>query len=157
MADDTTRHKTSTLAEALAKVLRPISGQKRYILAELAAAWREVAGAAYADCTYPEKLDWPRGGDGGGTLTVRVEGPRAVLLQHELTQLGERINAFLGHGAIARIRLLQGSIPRRGKPAAASVPAVDEARVVAAVGDVGDDKLRQALARLGRGIFVRPN
>src|SRR5579864_5588115 len=104
MAEDRTRPKTSTLAEALARVIEPISAQKRFVLADLAAAWREVAGAAYADCTYPEKLDWPRGSAGGGTLTVRVEGPRAVLLQHELTQLGERVNGFLGQRAVARIR-----------------------------------------------------
>ena len=88
-------------------------------------------------------------------LRVRAEGPRAVLLQHELGQLVERVNAFLGYGAVGRIRLVQGTVPRRHVPLPAPAVVVDEARVANAVAGVGDEALRQALARLARGIFVQ--
>jgi hypothetical protein len=144
------------LAEVVAGVLAPVSERRGFAVADLAAAWQEVIGPRYADCTYPEKIDWPRAGDtdAGGVLKVCVEGPRAVLLQHELGQVMQRVNAFLGYAAIGRIRIVQGSIPRRKPQRRALPPPADEARVAGAVSAVGDDALREALARLGRGIFV---
>jgi hypothetical protein len=149
------RRKLSTLAEAVAGVLAPVSQRRGFAVADLAAAWPEVVGARYADCTYPEKIDWPRAADkaAGGVLRMCVEGPRAVLVQHELGQLLERVNGYLGHGTIGRIRLVQGTVPRR-KPPAPPPRAADEGKVAQAVAAVDDDALREALARLGRGIFA---
>jgi hypothetical protein len=143
------------LTEIVAGVLAPVSDRRSFALASLAAAWPELVGPRYADSTHPERIDWPRGGaaQAAGTLRVRAQGPRAVLLQHELDQLVQRINAFFGHGAIDRIRLVQGAVPRRRPALPAAKPAVDETRLANAVADVGDDTLRQALARLGRGIL----
>jgi hypothetical protein len=140
----------------VAGVLAPISARRQFAAADLAAAWPEVVGPRYAECTYPERIDWPRGSDEpGAILRVRADGPRAVLLQHELGQLAERVNAFLGYAAIGRIRLVQGPVPRRAAKAAKPADReVDENRLDAVVGIVGDDALREALARLGRGIFA---
>src|SRR5436189_6028480 len=83
------------LSELVARVLAPVKGKRAYAMADLAAAWPEIVGPRYADCTYPERLDWARGAAGaesGGVLRVRADGPRSVLLQHELGQLTERVN-----------------------------------------------------------------
>ena len=155
--------KALALSELVAGVLAPVSGKRAYAVADLAAAWPEIVGARYADCTYPERMDWPRGGAGSGegagaVLRVRADGPRAILLQHELDQLTERVNTFFGYAAVARIRLLQGPVPRRTAPREriAARP-VDEARLAETVAGVGDGALRDALARLGRGIFSDQN
>jgi hypothetical protein len=149
--------RTRALSELVAGVLEPVSAKRSAVAASLATAWPELVGPRYADCTFPEKIDWPRGEDsgGGGVLRVRADGPRTVLLQHELGQLAERVNAYLGYGAIARIRLVQGPVPRRAAKTAPSEPrAIDETRLAETVAPVSDDALRAALARLGRGVLA---
>jgi hypothetical protein len=146
------------LSELVAGVLAPVSGKRSYAMADLAAAWPEIVGPRYAECTYPERIDWPRGGEGGGAvLRVRADGPRAILLQHELDQLLERVNTYFGYAALGCIRLLQGPVPRRPVKHERPAQPVDEARLAEAVGEVGDGTLRDALARLGRGIFSSRN
>jgi hypothetical protein len=157
MSERSRPRKAVTLSELVADVLAPVRGRRGFVLADLAAAWPEIAGSGYAECTEPVRIDWPRAAQGGdGVLRLRAEGPRAVLLQHELGQLMERVNVFFGHRAIDRIRLEQGPLQRRrhrsGSP---PPPEVDEERLADAVGTVNDARLRAALAHLGRGVFTR--
>jgi hypothetical protein len=89
-------------------------------------------------------------------LTVRVEGPQAVFLQHEATQIIERVNAFLGYGAIGRLRIVQAPItPLKATAAAATraLSASEEAELGARVAEVDGGPLRAALQRLGRGVL----
>ena len=114
MSESRPKKRALPLSELVAGVLAPVSGKRAYAMADLAAAWPEIVGPRYADCTYPERIDWPRGGEGRRSgLRVRADGPRAILLQHELDQLTERVNTYFGYAAVARIRLLQGPVPRR--------------------------------------------
>ncbi len=78
----------------------------------LISRWREVVGPVYARWSVPESLRYPRGQTVGGTLTVRVEGPFALQLQHVAPQLVERVNRILGHNAVAKLKLVQGDVPR---------------------------------------------
>src|SRR5262245_13205894 len=130
---DSRAKKALALSEVVAVVLAPVKGKSAYAMADLAAAWPEIAGPRYAHCTYPERLDWPRGPGsvegGGAILRVRADGPRAVLLQHELGQLRERVNTYFGYAAVAQIRLVQGPVPRRAVPPPRAARAVDEARL----------------------------
>jgi hypothetical protein len=95
-----------------------------------------------------------------GTLYLRVDGPRAILLQHELPQIRERINGLLGYAAIRQIRISQGPVQTRAPPApppSAELSADGEAALASAIGGVADDRLRAALGRLGRGVLANRN
>ncbi len=88
--------------------------------------WAEIAGADLAGFTRPEKLTWPRrqydkhkdaensglNGEkaGGATLVLRVDGPRAIEVQHSATQIMEHINAYFGYRAVTELRFLQAPI-----------------------------------------------
>jgi hypothetical protein len=86
---------------------------------------------------------------------LRVDGPRAIELQHKTRQVIERINASFGYRAVAELRFIQAPLagarahtkprPFRRGPAAA---AVDLANLVT----VQDEALRAALARLQASI-----
>jgi hypothetical protein len=103
---------------------------------------------------------WPRGEPADhkpAVLVLRVEGPRAILVQHEAGQIIERVNAFLGYAAIGQMRIVQGPVTAARpaeKPVARSLRPAEETRLAAAVSRVADDDLRQALARLGRGVLA---
>lgn len=126
--------------------------------------WPEIIGTEFAPFTAPERLVWPRDMKpepddtpgrnarsahrrAGATLVVRVEGPRAIEVQHMAPQLLERINVYFGYRAVAELRLIQGPVGKKQKQEAPCVeapgepPALDEA--------IEDEGLRAALSRLG--------
>jgi hypothetical protein len=83
-------------------------------------------------------------------LLLRVEGPAAVEIQHLADVIVGRVNQFFGWQAVAGLRLRQAPLSRRAGPRRA--PAPDPAamtRIAASLPEIKDEKLRQALARLG--------
>ena len=109
------------LAELVGKVVDPVIARRGFATADLISAWPAIVGQAYAECTQPERILWPRGREGAepapGVLFLKVDGPRAIFLQHELPQILERINALLGYGAIGQVRISQGAVQTRTRPA----------------------------------------
>ncbi len=123
--------------------------------ARLLLDWPSIVGETMARHTLPERLARPRG-EGGGVLHVRVAGAFALELQHLEPVVIERINAHFGHAAVARLKMTQG-LPappvrprRRPKPLGAAA----ETALAASVERIGDDRLKEALARLGRAILA---
>ena len=62
--------------------------------------------------------DLLQGGVEGAVLTLKCEAGAAVFLQHQTRTLIERLNAYLGTGRIARIKLVPGKLPRGAEPSA---------------------------------------
>ena len=84
--------------------------------------WTEIAGVDTARLARPIKLTE---GPSGGVLTLKAEPAAALFLQHESRSLCERINAFLGRPAIAKLRFVQGALtlpPPPPKPRRPSEP-----------------------------------
>ncbi|MGE0024229.1 MAG: DUF721 domain-containing protein [Hyphomicrobium sp.] len=126
--------------------------------ATLITDWARIAGADLAACTAPEKLKWPRGGEGvvseddeaerrGATLILRVDPARALDVEYKTRQITDRINAYFGYRAIETIRLVQAPLERAALSAPATQPQKREA--------AGDDPLLAALARLEQGVRRR--
>jgi len=153
-------HGPRHLGEIIAGVIEPVTARRGFAKAELIAAWPEIVGPMHAASTAPEKIVWPRHKEGdeppAGILVIRAEGPRAIFVQHELPQIVERVNAFFGYRAVASARVVQGPVIARASESPPSVPldAGTNQRIVAEVAGVEDEPLREALQRLGRGIFT---
>ena len=75
--------------------------------------WSEIAGPGVAAVAEPVRF---QEGPHGAVLTVRCTPGSAVFLQHETRALIGRLNNFLGHGRIARLRLVPGAISRAEEP-----------------------------------------
>jgi hypothetical protein len=153
------------VGDLLGDVLSPAARRRGFASVDIIAHWAEIVGPAYADVTQPERLLWSRrledGGEDGfvpATLVVRCEGPRALLLQHELPVLVERINAMFGYAAVDRIRIVQRPIARpavQRAPRLRALSIAEERRIALAVEGIEDEGLRAALERLGRGLIGR--
>jgi hypothetical protein len=126
-----------------------------FVQGALLARWREVVGPVYARWSIPESLKFARGQSTDGVLTIRVEGPFSLQLQHVGPQIIDRANRILGHAAVGRIRLVQGEVPKPaerpmtvpavpGQPA----PAGPDAARQANLSGVKDEGLRAALEEL---------
>lgn len=148
------------LSELVGGVIAPVTARRGIATADLVAAWPEIVGSPHADYTAPEKIVWPRHSDGdgpaAGVLVLKVDGPRAIFVQHDLPQIVERVNAFLGYRAIGRARIIQSPVGARSskveRQAPPSLAPHDEQALEDEIAGVDDDRLKQALARLGRGV-----
>ena len=123
--------------------------------------WSQIVGPEVAAFTQPERLRWPRRAEAadepsldGATLVVRVEGPRALELQHCIPQLIDRINSHFGFLAVTDIRILQAPIATSPKPA--ERPRLDpKSRITIAASEVPNERLRDVLERLGAQVRAK--
>ncbi len=156
--------KARPVSELAALVLEPVIARRAGMKIDLLAGWAQICGPLHAQYTRPEKILWPRqrGDDDPfepGVLVVACDGARAVLFQHEISQVIERVNSFFGFAAIARIKIVQKPVVQVGNraPPRASAGRCGHARSASMqiVADVTDERLRKALAELGRGVLGR--
>jgi hypothetical protein len=120
-----------------------------FVQGALLGRWREVVGPVYARWSIPESLKFARGETTGGVLTIRVEGPFSVQLQHVGPQIIDRANRILGHAAVGRIRLVQGEVPKPSdRPAAPPAVRSPAPSGIANLSGVKDEGLRTALEDL---------
>lgn len=142
------RHVTSIAGKAL--------GKHGMAFGSLLADWSSIMGPRLADQTSPLKLVFPKGKRDDATLHLRVTSPAALLLQHEEPQLLERINAFFGWRAVARLKLVHGApalkINWKPPPAPKRLTPQQEADLKGRTAELEDPELRAALERLGRAI-----
>lgn len=150
------------------------AGEKRgFAVARLLTHWDEIVGPETARLARPLKLAWGRGQRSAGlgaTLTLATSGAAAPMVQMLAPQIRDRVNAALGHAAVARIALSQiggAAAPRAAgfaEPASAFAPAPGadprrEAALQTAAADaaagVQDPALRAALEALARNVLSR--
>lgn len=151
------------LSDLIPELMKPAARKRGFASVDLVAYWADIVGPAYQDCTRPERLTWPRKlADGGeesyepATLTVAVEGSRALLFQHEAADVARRINAVFGFQAVGRIRIVQKPIQKLDvarAPRLRDLGPAEQKRLAATLEGVEDPDLRAALERLGRGVL----
>jgi hypothetical protein len=158
------RYGASPLADLANGIIDPVLSRRAGINTALLGSWDEIAGERFADCTRPEKITWPRqngfadeGGHRPGVLTVACEGARALFLSHAQGELISRINSFFGYPAIAQIRIVQKPVSKATRRSRTPPPLKGEAaeRLGGMMDGIEDDKLRQAITRLGTAVLGR--
>ena len=117
----------------VAKALDPAARARGFATTALLSDWPAIAGRELAQFTMPDRVIWPRRREEGlntaarghkaegATLVLRIEGPRAIEVQHRAGQILERVNAYFGYRAVTEMRFLQAPI-RRAKPRPAPKP-----------------------------------
>ncbi|HEX8234179.1 MAG TPA: DciA family protein [Caulobacteraceae bacterium] len=151
--------------KALTPLVRALEARFGKGVDGLKSRWREVAGETLAARTEPVKLVKGRGG-AGASLEVKVQGPMAALIQHQAPEILQRVNLFLGEGAVERLRIVQG--PVRPPPASEGqrvaavklrrrsrgpLDAAQEARLSESLAAAPEGPLKRALLRLGREVL----
>jgi hypothetical protein len=145
------------LSALLGDVFSDAYARQGFATRELVTRWAEIAGAEIAKHSEPMKIQWPRPVEGQpqepATLVLRVEGPVALEIQHSSDVILQRVNRFFGWNAVGRLALRQAPLSRKTLRKAAQQPdEADVARVAETLSSIGDDDLRDALARLGASI-----
>jgi hypothetical protein len=130
------------------RLTRPAFKKRSPAGALLMADWAGVVGPAIAAVTVPKRLT-------AGTLTIGCSGPVAMELQHLAPQLIGRVNAALGSVTVQTLRFVQQA-PAAPAPARRRAAAPLPETVRGALDTVGSPELRDALARLARGVYRAP-
>lgn len=150
------------LADLIGATLDPICARRGFGSASLLSWWPDIVGPDYEESTFPESIHWPKRYDQRGadattaTLTVRVLPSHALFFQHELPQVLERINQFLGYQAIGRVRIVQGKISRpqsEQRPQLRPLSDTESAELDARLTDISETDLQSSLKRLGAAIL----
>jgi len=127
----------------------------------LLSEWGTIVGVELAEFTMPDRVVWPKRRDEahvsavpkghrieGAILVLRVEGPRAIEVQHHSGQILERVNAYFGYRAIAEMRILQAPVARKAPRRHTAEPPIDPDALPHS-SSIEDGGLRAALLRLG--------
>ncbi|HZL59089.1 MAG TPA: DciA family protein [Stellaceae bacterium] len=144
------------LAANLPAIARPVLGKRGFGEAQLVAQWPAIVGEDLARNLMPEKLSFAGRQRQDGTLRARVEPAFALIAQHREPQILERINAFFGYRAVARLALVQGPLPRdarRAAPPARPLDAAEHSALDQRLAGIENDALRDALKSLGEKIL----
>lgn len=130
---------------------RDVAAGRGFALLSVASRWRDIAGEALSNHTQPLSIAQ---GKAGGILTLKADGGAALLIQHQQREILARVNAVLGEGAVASLKLVQGVVERGRRIGPKPPPprlAPDEERAVEErTARVSDPELRERLARLMR-------
>lgn len=125
-----------------------------FVQSSIVSRWREIVGPRYGAVSAPESIRFPHGKKSSGVLTLIVEGAHAPMMQHVAPAIAERVNAFFGYPAVARVAFRQGIVkaaqtgPRRAPPSLRPIPA----ELGDSLREVADPELRACLESLARGL-----
>lgn len=156
---DTRKRAPQPLGGLVSDVLDPVLARRAGMTSALLAAWPEIVPAMLAETTRPQKINWPRRAHEDdpfkpATLVIAAEGMSALHVQHQSGEIVQRVNAFFGFQAVARLQLVQKPVAPPRKPARrkAAVSPADEQRIATLAEDIEDERLREALIRLGKSV-----
>ena len=150
-------------ATLLADRVQKAAEGRGFAVARLLTHWPEIAGPQLAAMTRPVRISHTRGGF-GATLTLLTTGPVAPLVEMQLPQLRERVNACYGYNAVQRITLTQtaasgfaeGRAVFAAAPCAPPAPDPQIRRQAEGIASQFDDPtLAEAMARLALNIATR--
>ncbi len=95
---------------AAARLVRKQTKGKGPAIQRLKDDWREIAGDAFWQVCRPEKIT---GGAAGRVLTLKVLPAAAVMVQHQIETLRQRVSLAAG-GQIEAIKIVQGPLGAAG-------------------------------------------
>ena len=151
--------RTSILVE---QKLRAAGESRGFAITRLLTHWSEIVGAQVAQICTPVKVSYAQKGF-GATLVILTTGAQAQMLEMQLPQLREKVNACYGYNAISRIRITQtapvgfsdGKARFNTAPKRTFLEPCPEtaAKASAIACDIKDEGLRAALAAFGENII----
>ncbi len=148
----------------LNKQIRKATEKRGFVETRLLTHWDEFVGDTIAKIAKPVKVGYARDGF-GATLTILSTGANAPMLQMQIPNILERVNACYGYSAISKIKITQTSPTGFGesqktfeqpKPAKTLSPEAVQ-QVDTTVENVSNQSLKDALAQLGKNIKQKNN
>ena len=161
----TNRRGAQPVSDLVSKLLDPVIERRAGMTMDLIASWDEIVGERHAAKSRPEKLNWPRQSSDDdpfepATLVVACDGGHALFLQHDSTEVLASVNDYFGFTAVGKLKLVQKPLQsgggwqrRQTRPATVDIAGSKREKLNDMMKNVESDDLKQALEKLGRGVF----
>jgi len=152
-------YKPRPLADAVDKVARQSAGKDWGLYANLLGHWAEIVGTEYARVTTPVKISFPfqpnEAQRKNGVLTVRLPKGLAMEFSFKAELIRQRVNAYLGYGAFARLALDGVFAPPPRVKIEKQVDPDEVKAIKEKASRIENEELREALERFGEAMAVR--
>ncbi len=163
MAAKRPRFNAVPVSELVSGIIDPVLARRAGMTTGLIEAWDEIVGEQIGARSRPERIRWGRRATAEdpfepATLVIACDGASALKVQHMADEIVARANAFLGFGAIGRVRIVQkpvSAMPPPNRAPARPLSVNEKERIAKCVASVDDEPLREALARLGENVAAR--
>ncbi|MCF6325731.1 MAG: DciA family protein [Devosiaceae bacterium] len=152
------------VGELVGKLIDPALKKRGFASRDILENWQIIAPPPYNRTTIPDRLKWPRNksGSDGALLYLRcIEGER-MALSHDHERITEAVNRYFGYVLVQAIKLSTQPFPKQsgadsgnGTSGGVQMNVDPETgnKIKKLVQGVEDEELKQALHKLGQGVF----
>ncbi|AFX98490.1 hypothetical protein A1OE_290 [Candidatus Endolissoclinum faulkneri L2] len=141
-----------------AKLTDPLFYKRGFVKGIVPRRWREIVGVNLAQCCAPESLHFPHGESYGAILKIISLPGTALEIEYLSPQIIDKVNRYLGFGAVARIQIRQGILaksPKLQRQIFVKLEEMEKKAIYDQVTGVHDINLRNHLQALGEAIILR--
>lgn len=150
------------IAKSLRQCIEPVAKdafrKRGFAESRMLMEWPNIVGKELSRITAPHSVDFPRGEQAGGTLTLHVESAHALEIQHREPEIVERIATYFGYRAVTRIKLVQVSRLSDPRPRPVAIAPLSESSrqsLETLLRGVEDAELKCALQSLGNAALAK--
>lgn len=123
-----------------------------FVQSSIVTRWPDIVGERLAAASAPESIKFPVGKKQDGTLSLMVRSAHAVMIQHVVPEIIDRVNLFFGYPAIAKVAIRQGDVAPRPKPHPLPAPRTVPVELGQSLKSIEDPELKAVLEALAAGV-----
>ncbi|WP_052046140.1 DUF721 domain-containing protein [Candidatus Paracaedibacter symbiosus] len=140
----------------LKKVATPICQRYGFVAATLLMDWHLIVGEKFAVICQPEKILFPSHKKSNGLLYVATSSAFAPELSYLEPMIVDKVNKYFGYKAVERlvIRHKKMPAPRKNQQPVKQVCDADRVRIEQQIEGIESPELKEALRKLGLGIYT---
>ncbi len=102
----------TSVSRTIMPLAKQLLGAKGMLEMEILSDWTAIVGEELAQYSLPQKISFRKDERSNGTLELLVlSGAFALEIQHRESQILNKINAYFGYDAVAKLKIIQNSCP----------------------------------------------
>lgn len=150
------------VGELAGRIISPALKKRGFANRDIMAQWDDIAPPPYDRVSFPDRLKWRRGEAGaqGAILFLRCEEAHRLALAHDGAVIAASINRYFGYVLVDTVKLSVAPFLKTSGDHPPGPPEADEGQkteVEQSIRNVGDEGIKRALRKLGRGIKTSDN
>lgn len=148
------KYQPSRIGVYTQKIVNPVFKARGLMEGKIITHWPQIVGERFAGLAIPEKITFPKGKKGEGTLYLSVTSSGSLLLHYAQGLILEHVNTFFGYKAISKLQMSHGFIPPSIEAAIVPSPLTEEEKewLEGQVQGITDPDLKTYLEKLGESI-----
>lgn len=152
----------TSVSKTIMPLAKQLLGAKGMLEMEILSDWTAIVGEELAQYSLPQKISFRKDERSNGTLELLVlSGAFALEIQHRESQILNKINAYFGYDAVAKLKIIQNSCPENflftKKPIdnvkKNLVSSEEHNYITEIIKDVDNNELRRHLEILGEAVL----